>query len=169
MSLSEEQIQKIRVDFLRMKTKLELLELLNYIKAVSYGEQSYPFTIRQLNFYCNPNRKGRYTVFQIRKKSGGERIIHSPIQGLLRIQESLKVMFECIAEVSPFAMGFVKGKSIVDNARIHEGCKFVFNTDLKDFFPSIDQARIWKRLQVPPFKLSERLERRGIANIIAGL
>jgi hypothetical protein len=29
----------------------------------------------------------------------------------------------------------------------------VYNIDLKDFFPSVDQARVWKCLQLPPFNL----------------
>lgn len=41
---------------------------------------------------------------------------------------------------------------------------YVFNLDLKDFFPSIEQARVWKRLQLEPFKFPV-----SIANIIAGM
>ncbi|WP_343305170.1 reverse transcriptase domain-containing protein [Chitinophaga niabensis] len=152
-----------------MKTKEDLLELLNYTKSIIYGEKSFPFTIQQLNYYCNSNNKARYTVFKVKKKSGGERIIHAPKMGLKRIQECLKMILETFDAIKPQATGFVKGKSIVDNAQIHNGYKFVFNTDLKDFFPSIDQARIWKRLQVPPFKLNEESERVILANIIAGL
>jgi hypothetical protein len=47
------------------------------------------------------------------------------------------------------------GKSIVDNAKIHVGNNYVYNIDLKDFFPSIDQARVWKCLQLSPFNLSD--------------
>lgn len=41
---------------------------------------------------------------------------------------------------------------------------YVFNLDLKDFFPSIEQARVWKRLQLAPFNFPV-----AIANIIAGM
>jgi len=51
-------------------------------------------------------------------------------------------------------MGFTRNRSIVDNARKHEGQRFVYNIDLKDFFPSIDQARIEKCLQLKPFNLT---------------
>lgn len=170
MSLSEEQTQKIRENFRGMKAKSDLLELLNYVKSVIYRDNTQAFTLQQLNFYCNSNKNAeRYTVFKVKKKSGGERVIHAPKKGLMKIQECLKVIFECMIEISPYAKGFVKGRSIVDNAKEHAGCKFVFNTDLKDFFPSIDQARVWKILQVPPFKLNEQSGRRVLANIIAGL
>jgi hypothetical protein len=55
-------------------------------------------------------------------------------------------------------MGFVRNKSIVDNAKLHVGSRYVYNIDLKDFFPSIDQARVWKCLQLKPFNLS-RIEK----------
>ena len=41
---------------------------------------------------------------------------------------------------------------------------YILNIDLKDFFPSIQQARVWKRLQVPPFNFSQ-----PIASLLAGL
>jgi retron-type reverse transcriptase len=65
---------------------------------------------------------------------------------------------------SEYAMGFTDGRSVVTNASVHMGMNYVFNIDLKDFFPSIHQARIWKRLQVPPFKFNQ-----PIANLLAGL
>ena len=170
MRLNEEQTQKIKEAFDAMKTKVDLLVLLNYIKSIIYGEKAIPFETRQINYYCNANKaEKRYRVFKVKKKSGGTRNIHAPQEGLMRIQECLKVAFECMIEVDPHAFGFVSGRSIIDNARVHVGRKFVFNTDLKDFFPSIDQPRIWKRLQVPPFKLNEQSGRRILADIIAGL
>ena len=40
----------------------------------------------------------------------------------------------------------------------------VFNTDLENFFPSIEQPRVWKRFQLKPFNFKQ-----PIANILAGL
>ena len=61
-------------------------------------------------------------------------------------------------------MGFVPGKSVVDNAVLHVGKNYVFNIDLKDFFPSITQPRVWKRLQLQPLNIAQ-----PVANVIAGL
>ena len=63
--------------------------------------------------------------------------------------------------------GFTKHRSVVTNAKHHVNKNYVFNIDLKDFFPSIHQARIWKRLQYPPFNLKN--EKIDIANLIANL
>jgi Reverse transcriptase (RNA-dependent DNA polymerase). len=73
-------------------------------------------------------------------------------------------MLKSIYTPSEFAMGFTEGKSIISNAQIHKKQNYVLNLDLKDFFPSIEQARVWKRLQIPPFSFPA-----PIANIIAGL
>jgi hypothetical protein len=50
----------------------------------------------------------------------------------------------------------------VDNAKRHLGARYVYNLDLKDFFPSIDQARVWKCLQLDPFNLKQTLVQPGL-------
>ena len=78
--------------------------------------------------------------------------------------KALNIVFECLYTPSVAAMGFTFGRSIVDNALVHVGMNYVLNLDLKDFFPSISQARVWARLQLKPFSFSKE-----IANIAAGL
>lgn len=80
---------------------------------------------------------------------------------LLRyVNEILKAIYK----PSEYAFGFTEGRSVVDNALRHKGMNYVFNTDIKDFFPSIDQARVWKRLQLSPFNFPD-----AIARLLAGL
>jgi RNA-directed DNA polymerase len=117
----------------------------------------------------NNNRKSCYTTFTIKKKSGQDRTIHSPIKGLKEIQKALNIIFQSIYVPHHAATGFILGKSIVDNAKIHLGQTYVYNIDLKDFFPSIDRSRVWGRLLVPPFNLGTSNERKNIANFIATL
>ena len=62
---------------------------------------------------------------------------------------------QCVYEPHNAAMGFVRDRSIVDNAKLHVGSKYVYNIDLKDFFPSVDQARVWKCFQLKPFNLNK--------------
>ena len=150
-----------------MKTKQDLLTLLNDIKADELGDRAYPFTMRQLNFYSNPSsipNSKRYHDFYIAKKSGGKRHISAPVNGLKSIQTYLNILFQSVYEPSPFAMGFASNRSVVDNAKIHIGQNYIFNLDIKDFFPSIPQARVWGRLQVKPFNFKQSL-----ANVMAGL
>lgn len=154
-----------------MKGKDDLLSLLNDIKRdmmaqAGAGGSFYPFTMKHINYYCNPgNTWHRYKSFQISKKSGGTRQITAPRN------ESFKLILRCLNELlkavyspSAYAMGFTEGRSVVTNAEAHKGMNYVFNIDLKDFFPSIEQARVWKRLQIAPFNFPV-----PVASVIAGL
>lgn len=149
-----------------MKSKEDFLDALNCLKKDDYKEKVIPFTMQQLNFYSNPNHtKGRYRKFTIPKKSGGVRDITAPRKHTyMQMLHYVNVMLQSIYEPSAHTMGFVNGKCIVDNATPHIGKPYVYNIDLKDFFPSIEQRRICRRLQVFPFNFSK-----DIAYIFAGL
>lgn len=168
MKLQEEHTTHIREAFSDIKEKEGLLSLLNYCKVVLYGAEAIPFEMRQLNYHCNPkNNKNRYFSFNIRKKSGALRTIHAPSKGLKALQKCLNLILQVIFEPHKAATGFIPGKSVVDNAMIHTGKNYVYNIDLKDFFPSIEKARVYSRLKFPPFNLEN--ERSKLANIISGL
>jgi len=155
----------------QMSTKEDLLTLLNRIKQeklhkLGYDVKFYPFTMRHLLYYCNPNHSfHRYRKFKIKKKSGGFRQITVPRN------QSFKLLLQAVNEIlksmyipTDYAMGFTEGRSVVSNAKVHMGQNYIFNIDLKDFFPSVEQPRIWKRLQLAPFNFSM-----PIANVLAGL
>ncbi len=170
MKTSEENIQDIKALFSKMKTREDLLKLLNKAKAIYYGEKATLIELKSLTYYSNPKvAKKRYREFTIRKKSGGVRKINAPVKGLKSIQTILNFILQCVFEPHQAATGFILGKSIVDNARLHAGRNYVFNIDMKDFFPSIEQARVWKRLQYPPFNLNRENENLEIASRIAAL
>jgi hypothetical protein len=156
MKIDQENIDLIRNAFEKMHSREDLLNLLNVAKRLIYGDKSVPFKLKQLTWHANPKLGGkRYVEFKIKKKSGSERSIHAPVKGLKSLQKTLNLILQCVYEPHNAALGFVKGKSIVDNAKLHIGSKYVYNIDLKDFFPSIDQARIWKCLQLKPINLND--------------
>lgn len=93
-----------------------------------------------------PDQK-KYKEFEITKKSGGMRKIVSPIPELKYIQKRLSIFLtdyyhELFGEKNIYSNGFLKDKSIITNAKIHRGKKFILNTDLEDFFPSITFGRV---------------------------
>ncbi|WP_439504896.1 reverse transcriptase family protein [Sediminibacterium sp.] len=156
MKLEQKHIDHIKSAFAKMQTKEDLLNLLNEVKPLIYGDKTVPFQLKQLTWYANPKVSGeRYKEFKIKKKSGLERSIHAPVKGLKALQKTLALILQAVYEPHNAAMGFVRGRSVVDNARLHVGARYVYNIDLKDFFPSIDQARVWKCLQLRPFNLVE--------------
>lgn len=163
---------KIKKKASRLSTKEDLLALLNLIKKdeiVRLGlspDKFYPFKMKDLAFYCNPNHThGRYRKFKIKKKTGGFRQITAPrSQNFMMLLQAVNEIFKAMYTPSDYAMGFTENRSVVSNATMHIGQNYVFNLDLKDFFPSIEQPRVWKRLQLQPFNFPKE-----IANVLAGL
>lgn len=157
---------------LQMKSKSDLLGLLNAVKREELRERGidvetfYPFTMTHIQCYCNPNNVfRRYKQFCIKKKSGKLRQITAPRnKSYMMLLQSLNIILKAIYIPSKYAMGFTEGRSVVSNASVHKGQNYVFNIDLKDFFPSVSQARVWKRLQLRPFCFPVE-----IANVIAGI
>lgn len=76
-----------------------------------------------------------YRSFTIPKRSGGERIIFAPYPSLMCVQKWIynNILLPGIV-VSDSAMGFVRGKSILDNVAPHVGRKEFLKMDIKDFF-----------------------------------
>jgi len=149
-----------------LQTKEELLQLINDIVKDELGEgNSFEFSMKQLDYYSNPNNvKGRYTHFSIPKKSGGVRRISAPSKGLRNLLYYVNIMLKAVYRPSVYATGFCEGHNVVDNAARHIGQNYVFNTDLANFFPSVKQPRVWKRLMLQPFNFSQ-----PIASVLAGL
>ncbi|MEZ0001627.1 retron Ec67 family RNA-directed DNA polymerase/endonuclease [Sinorhizobium fredii] len=101
-------------------------------------------------YWYRKNRK--YTSFTIAKKSGGRRLIDAPNPKLKYIQHRLaeflsRILAELEAsrttKVRVLSHGFKDGHSIITNASLHRKKRYVFNTDIKDFFPSINFGRVY--------------------------
>jgi retron-type reverse transcriptase len=95
----------------------------------------------------------RYRAFEIPKRSGGMRQIHAPLGVIREAQTRLAPMLQQLYVAHPGAHGFIKERSILTNARLHVGQRFVLNIDLEDFFPSVNFGRVRGIFMAPPFKL----------------
>lgn len=83
-----------------------------------------------------------YRQFSVRKKTGGERLITAPRVFLKTIQ---RYILDCIltpVQVHDAAVGFVRGRSPRHGALQHVERQFLWNIDLKDFFPSINKSQV---------------------------
>jgi RNA-directed DNA polymerase len=96
--------------------------------------------------------KNPYSHFNIAKKSGGWRLISAPNSRLKVVQSRLASLLSNIeAEMEMrrttksrvLSHGFKTGFSIITNASHHRNRRWVFNVDLKDFFPSINFGRVY--------------------------
>lgn len=168
MKIEQANIDQIRKQFAELENKQDLVELLSVAKNMLYGEECKPVQLKSLTYYANPTIcKKRYQTFTIKKKSGGERIIHSPVNGLKSILRSLNFVLQCMYEPHVAATGFVLDKSIVDNAKKHVGHHYVFNLDLKDFFHSFDRNRVKLGFMYEPFNLNG--DKEPLAFLLASL
>lgn len=102
-------------------------------------------TVPRLRWLCFHNEAAdrmHYVQFHVPKRSGGSRLLASPLPALSEAQAWVlrEVLDKLPAE--PPAHGFVKGRSTVTNAGPHTDRDLVVNLDLRDFFPSITWRRV---------------------------
>lgn len=168
MKVEKTDIEQIKKQFEAIKTKEDLVNLLNTAKVMLYGKDCHTILLKSITYYANPKFcKSRYQTFTIKKKSGKNRTIHSPTKGLKFILKILNFILQCVYEPHAAATGFVKDKSIVDNAQKHIGNHYVFNIDLKDFFHSFDRNRVKMGFYFQPFNLKG--DKEPIAFLLASL
>jgi RNA-directed DNA polymerase len=99
-------------------------------------------TLRWFCYHREVARSLHYRPFTIPKKTGGVRHIWAPLPRLKAMQ---RWILDNVAERLPrhgAAHGFVVGRSIVTNARVHTGAQVLVNVDLKDFFPTFTFPRV---------------------------
>lgn len=88
--------------------------------------------------------EGFYREFTIPKRRGGYRKIAVPSPSLLLAQRwILRNILEQIA-LHPRCYGFVKKRSIIDNAREHIGCENLLKVDIRDFFHPLEYRGLWR-------------------------
>lgn len=113
---------------------------------------------KKLRFLCYSNKKYKYTTFELKKKNKNEtRTINSPIRQLLLIQQKIKCELEKFYRYPSEVNGFIKGKSIIDNAKQHINKKYVINLDIEDFFPSIHYGRIYGLFRSKLFNFNKEI------------
>lgn len=111
------------------------------------------------------SKEPKYIEYRMPKKQPGQyRIIETPVEKLKLAQKILNYSFQLCFTPREAAHGFVKDRSIVTNAKMHVGRKFVFTTDLENFFPSITFHRIKGAFQKHPFNFNKEVAS-ALANI----
>jgi retron-type reverse transcriptase len=151
----------------RPVTAAELLDALNDAKTRVYADAAvvWPFTMPQMLFFSNPRKNCIfYHRRSVPKKSGGVREISSPTGMLKAFQSAAGKMLQDLYDAPDAVTGFVPGRSVIDNAARHVRKNYVYNADLKDFFPGISRKRVKGALMRPPFSFGEEA-----ANILSGI
>ena len=118
----------------RTRAQLELMSILGLGELGVINQ-----VLARMNRSAESARKLDYEYFEwtLPKKSGGTRLVSAPSRPLKRLQRSiLHKIIEPLGEHEA-AFGFVKGRSIKQNAECHVGQNVVVNCDIKNCFPSV--------------------------------
>ena len=87
-----------------------------------------------------------------------KRWIEAPDPELKGMQRRILRLFYQMAP-SPFAHGFTIGRSIVSNASVHTGKKFIVKLDLQNFFPSVTGTMVLEHLIASGIAVAENRDR----------
>ncbi len=136
-------------DILTLHRSLQKAESFHDFLSVLNDALEFPISTKKLIFHLK-NVDTLYHSFQIPKKSGGLRTINAPTKSLKFIQQCLALILQGSYQPSYSVNGYVTGRSVVSNARVHTNKKFVLNIDLENFFPSITFGRVQTVLQLKP-------------------
>ena len=134
-----------KLDIENLNSVEDLLIKINEIGR-NFDNKFKEIPMKQLLFWGNPriSVSQKYHSFSIpKKKKGGKREISAPVLQLRKIQYCIKILLETFYEPPTCVKGFVKGVSIVDNAKVHINKYYVMNLDLEDFFPSINENKVF--------------------------
>ena len=168
MQIQDEHIKLIRKSLLKVQDKKDLVDLFRLGENLLFGEQQPKIKLKTLTYFAHPYRaKKRYRTFTIKKKNGKDRIINAPNDDLKYILRVLNFIMQAATTPHRAATGFVLGKSIVDNARMHVGKRYVYNIDLKDFFHSFDRKRVKSVFMRKPFNFNG--DKEPLAYMLSGL
>ena len=89
------------------------------------------------------NRNYHYSHYLISKKRGGYRSIMAPYRDIKELQKWIKINILDKIQFGPCVTGFVKERSILYNAKIHENQEVILNLDLSNFFETINERRVY--------------------------
>ncbi len=118
------------------------LPVIDSVESLANAMSTSTGMIRYLAYNRIVSKTTHYIRFYIPKKTGGKRLISTPMPKLKQAQYwILQNILEKIA-VRDSAHGFVKARSIVSNALPHVKAEVVVNIDMKDFFPTITYPRV---------------------------
>ncbi|MDZ4808792.1 MAG: reverse transcriptase family protein [Bacteroidota bacterium] len=73
-----------------------------------------------------------------------KRVLNPSIKRLKVIQKRLQSNILQKLEIPEYAFGAIKGKDNISNAKKHQGKKYIFTTDLTNFFPSVNHRQVFE-------------------------
>lgn len=125
--------------------------MINTLKHLAYELKVQPKEIQTIvnnidSFYkeWEEIKKDKNGKPKIRNGKVKKRVFNPSQRRLKVIQKRIKKNILQKLEIPDYAFGGVKKKDNIKNARKHQGKKFIFTTDLSDYFPSISHHQVFE-------------------------
>jgi RNA-directed DNA polymerase len=97
---------------------------------------------KAIHFYKPFPLKAKARKFAKKPEPVKKRWIDNPIDPLKAIQSRVHERILCPLVLPEHLLGGVKGRSILDNARLHLGARSLVTIDIKNFYPSITPSQV---------------------------
>jgi RNA-directed DNA polymerase len=98
------------------------------------------------NFYYQKEtiKKNEKNEPKIKNGVVQKRVLNPSIKRLKVIQKRIQSNILQKLEIPEYAFGAIKGKDNISNAKKHQGKKYIFTTDLTNFFPSVNHKQVFE-------------------------
>ncbi|HET9620897.1 MAG TPA: reverse transcriptase family protein [Kofleriaceae bacterium] len=98
--------------------------------------------LRWLAYHRDVDTGTHYHRWYVPKRDGSRRLISAPKPALKAAQRWIAREITEHLPVHGAAHGFLTGRSIVSNARVHAGAKIVVKLDIRGFYPTVTMRRV---------------------------
>jgi len=98
--------------------------------------------LRWLAYHRDVDTGTHYHRWLVPKRDGSPRLISAPKPELKRVQRWITREVTEHLPVHGAAHGFVIGRSIVSNARVHAGARIIVKLDIRGFYPTVTMRRV---------------------------
>ncbi len=98
--------------------------------------------LRWLAYHREVDTGTHYHRWQVPKRDGSLRLISAPKPELKAVQRWITREVTEHLPLHGAAHGFITGRSIVTNARVHAGARMVVKLDIRGFYPTVTMRRV---------------------------
>ena len=98
--------------------------------------------LRWLAYHRDVDTGTHYHRWWVPKRDGSKRLISAPKPELKAVQRWITREVTEHLPVHGAAHGFLVGRSIVSNARVHAGARVIVKLDIRGFYPTISMRRV---------------------------
>ena len=116
----------------------ELADVEAFARAVDLTVQK----LRWLAYHRDVDSGTHYQRWTVPKRDGSPRLISAPKPDLKAVQRWIAREVTEHLPVHGAAHGFLVGRSIATNARVHAGARVLVKLDIKDFYPTVTWRRV---------------------------